>query len=329
MSSTSTTATTTTITTWSIEEEKAFENAIAIHWSSSTTTRDQDEEASEEQQWEKMASMVPSKSMEELKRHYQMLIDDVTAIEEGRIPVPNYPVLVADDPSATTTMMGKDKDSHVLFGSGSEKRLSSSGHGSSGFSGLHGHDSASGLGGKGGSRADQERRKGIPWTEEEHRLFLLGLDKFGKGDWRSISRNFVISRTPTQVASHAQKYFIRLNSVNRDRRRSSIHDITSVSNGEVPPHQAPITGVQQTNINSPSVPAMGAPPVKHRGQTHMPGIGMYGAPMGHPVAAPPGHMGSAVGTPVMLPPPGHHHHNHHPPYVVPVAYPMAPPTMHQ
>lgn len=39
----------------------------------------------------------------------------------------------------------------------------------------------------GGARtADQERRKGIPWTEEEHRLFLLGLAKFGKGDWRSI-----------------------------------------------------------------------------------------------------------------------------------------------
>ena len=46
---------------------------------------------------------------------------------------------------------------------------------------------------------DAERRKGIPWTEEEHRLFLMGLSKFGKGDWRSISRNFVISRTPTQV----------------------------------------------------------------------------------------------------------------------------------
>lgn len=80
--------------------------------------------------------------------------------------------------------------------------------------------------------SDQERRKGIPWTEEEHRLFLLGLAKFGKGDWRSISRNFVISRTPTQVASHAQKYFIRLNSLNKkDKRRSSIHDITSVSGG--------------------------------------------------------------------------------------------------
>ncbi|XP_062116945.1 transcription factor MYBS1 [Humulus lupulus] len=311
MSSTSTTTTDIT-TTWSKEEEKAFENAIAIHWS----TTDQEDEESEEQ-WQKMASMVPTKSMEELKRHYQMLLDDVTAIEDGRIPVPYYTV-PAD---SSKTMMGKD-NSHVV--SGSEKRMSS-GHGSSDFSGLQGHDSG-GHGGKGVSRAEQERRKGIPWTEEEHRLFLLGLDKFGKGDWRSISRNFVISRTPTQVASHAQKYFIRLNSVNRDRRRSSIHDITSVTNGEVPPHQAPITGVQQPNTNSPSVPAIGAPPVKHRVQTHMPGMGMYGAPMGHPVAAASaGHMASAVGTPVMLPR-GHHHH---PPYVVPVAYPMAPPTMHQ
>lgn len=79
---------------------------------------------------------------------------------------------------------------------------------------------------------DTERRKGIPWTEEEHRLFLMGLAKYGKGDWRSISRNFVITRTPTQVASHAQKYFIRLNSQNKkDKRRASIHDITTVAPG--------------------------------------------------------------------------------------------------
>lgn len=33
----------------------------------------------------------------------------------------------------------------------------------------------------------------------------------------------------TQVASHAQKYFIRLNTLNKkDKRRASIHDITSV-----------------------------------------------------------------------------------------------------
>ncbi|KAF8672081.1 hypothetical protein HU200_049781 [Digitaria exilis] len=49
------------------------------------------------------------------------------------------------------------------------------------------------------------------------------------GTGRNISRNFVTSRTPTQVASHAQKYFIRLNSGGKDKRRSSIHDITTVN----------------------------------------------------------------------------------------------------
>lgn len=68
---------------------------------------------------------------------------------------------------------------------------------------------------------------GVPWTEEEHKLFLLGLQKVGKGDWRGISRNFVKTRTPTQVASHAQKYFLRRNNNNRRRRRSSLFDITT------------------------------------------------------------------------------------------------------
>ncbi|CBI16001.3 unnamed protein product, partial [Vitis vinifera] len=76
---------------------------------------------------------------------------------------------------------------------------------------------------------DQERKKGVPWTEEEHKLFLLGLKKYGKGDWRNISRNFVVTRTPTQVASHAQKYFIRQLSGGKDKRRASIHDITTVN----------------------------------------------------------------------------------------------------
>ncbi|XP_010539946.1 PREDICTED: transcription factor MYB1R1-like [Tarenaya hassleriana] len=77
------------------------------------------------------------------------------------------------------------------------------------------------------SGGNRERKRGIPWTEEEHKLFLLGLQKVGKGDWKGISRNFVKTRTPTQVASHAQKYFLRRSNFNRRRRRSSLFDITT------------------------------------------------------------------------------------------------------
>jgi len=70
-------------------------------------------------------------------------------------------------------------------------------------------------------------RKGIPWTQEEHHAFLVGLAQCGKGSWRNISKEYVITRTPTQVASHAQKYFLRLTLTNdRRKARASIHDMT-------------------------------------------------------------------------------------------------------
>ncbi|KAH7857823.1 hypothetical protein Vadar_016889 [Vaccinium darrowii] len=77
------------------------------------------------------------------------------------------------------------------------------------------------------SAPNRERKRGVPWTEDEHKMFLLGLQRVGKGDWRRISKNFVKTRTPTQVASHAQKYFLRRSNHNRRRRRSSLFDITT------------------------------------------------------------------------------------------------------
>ncbi|KAK3224555.1 hypothetical protein Dsin_011580 [Dipteronia sinensis] len=73
----------------------------------------------------------------------------------------------------------------------------------------------------------QERKKGVAWTEEEHKLFEIGLEKLGKGDWRGISNKFVTTRTPTQVASHAQKYFLRQNNntLKRKRRPSLFDDV--------------------------------------------------------------------------------------------------------
>ncbi|XP_076929957.1 transcription factor KUA1-like [Bidens hawaiensis] len=76
----------------------------------------------------------------------------------------------------------------------------------------------------------QERKKGLPWSIDEHRRFLAGLEKLGKGDWRGISINFVITRTPTQVASHAQKYFLRLTSLANKKHRSSLFDMVRGNN---------------------------------------------------------------------------------------------------
>ncbi|XP_006360841.1 transcription factor DIVARICATA-like [Solanum tuberosum] len=230
---------------WSREQDIAFENALATYPEDCVD------------RWEKIAADVQGKTLQEIKNHYEILLDDVSRIESGYVPLPGY---------------NSTFDRSLCHDGGGETTGKKSG-----VSGRL--NSESNDGGK-STKLEQDRRKGVAWTEDEHRLFLLGLEKYGKGDWRSISRNFVVTRTPTQVASHAQKYFIRLNSMNKDRRRTSIHDITSVNNGDVSVPQVPITGQTigssgKSNKQSPTAPIA---PI---------GVGIYGTTtIGQPVTGP-------------------------------------------
>eukprot|EP00798_Chlamydomonas_sp_ICE-L_P008254 gene8254-1523_t len=62
------------------------------------------------------------------------------------------------------------------------------------------------------------QQNGGHWSEEEHLQFLIGLKELGKGAWRDISRKYVPTRTPTQVASHSQKYFTKLAGAHKRKR---------------------------------------------------------------------------------------------------------------
>lgn len=85
--------------------------------------------------WFNVASMIPGKTVLDVMKQYSKLEEDVFDIEAGRVPIPGYPV-------AASSPFGFDPDT-------CRKRP---------------------IGGRG---SDQDRKKGVPWTEEEHRLKRL------------------------------------------------------------------------------------------------------------------------------------------------------------
>ncbi|XP_047329164.1 protein RADIALIS-like 4 [Impatiens glandulifera] len=64
---------------WNARQNKLFENALAMY-GEETTDR-----------WQKMARFIGgNKTAEDVKRHYDLLVDEVSQIESGQVPLPNY-----------------------------------------------------------------------------------------------------------------------------------------------------------------------------------------------------------------------------------------------
>ncbi|KAM0944247.1 putative transcription factor MYB/SANT family [Dioscorea sansibarensis] len=63
---------------WTTKQNKMFERALAVY---DKDTPDR---------WQNVARAVEGKSAEEVKRHYELLIEDLNHIESGQVPFPTY-----------------------------------------------------------------------------------------------------------------------------------------------------------------------------------------------------------------------------------------------
>lgn len=118
-------------TKWTPAENKMFENALAVY---DKVTPDR---------WQKVAAMIPGKTVLDVIKQYEELEADVSSIEAGLIPIPGY-----STNSSPFTLECVN------------------GHGFDGFKhpfGFNGKRSSS------IRPQEQERKKGVPWTEEEHK----------------------------------------------------------------------------------------------------------------------------------------------------------------
>ena len=119
-------------TRWTPEENKLFENALAVH---DKDTPDR---------WHKVAAMIPGKTVGDVIKQYEELEVDVCNIEAGLIPLPGY----STSASTATSPFTLDWVNTQEY---------------DGFKGLSGKRSSS------VRPPEQERKKGVPWTEEEHK----------------------------------------------------------------------------------------------------------------------------------------------------------------
>lgn len=78
MASSSMTSSRSSGSSWTPRQNKQFEEALAYYNKDSPD------------RWHNIARAVSGKSVEEVKRHYDILVRDIMQIESDQVPLPNY-----------------------------------------------------------------------------------------------------------------------------------------------------------------------------------------------------------------------------------------------
>lgn len=100
------------------------------------------------------------------------------------------------------------------------------------------------------------------WTPEEHQRFLEALQKYGHKDVKSISMH-VSTRNATQVRTHAQKYFLRLERERRKKEDNGCGDMNGYnSSSSLDDEGSPEDDVMcSSNVSISSLTLPGSPAV--------------------------------------------------------------------
>ena len=124
---------------WTPEENKQFENALAVY---DKDTPDR---------WVNVAALLPGKTIGDVIKQYKALEEDVSVIEAGGFPISGYSTDSFTLELVNNQALDVVKLPYYCVG---EKRGTST------------------------RASEQERKKGVPWTEEEHRYSIKCLYLF-------------------------------------------------------------------------------------------------------------------------------------------------------
>ncbi|KAK3413657.1 hypothetical protein EUGRSUZ_I02206 [Eucalyptus grandis] len=201
---------------WTFEENKRFENALAIF-----SLNEDDSSATFDGFPERAAPFFPGKSVEQIRLHLEALMHDLDLIESGEIPFPEQWTIDEEDEGK------RKREDGDVGSSGSSLSLPLLSSSSADRRHIWTREEHESIVKKGIQPSERSLTNDVSflfsWTLS--RRFLRGMNIYGKGDWKRISANVVFTKTPSELASHSQEHFSRRDRPTSPKRPRIIYDV--------------------------------------------------------------------------------------------------------